>query len=183
MNLQSFKFVEQRGREGHEGFFPIDGSPIAGQIATIAADINAPQLASSQFQFRALDETVLQTFTMEEIPWPVEPGEPQPVDLARMFQGQVTVPSEPFRVYLTGTDASGNTVERRLPELFDPVSVKVTALQLPDMYPGQSLTHIVEVTNLGPADTFSLTASDDKGYAPFTQPNFHSQQTRPKRLR
>jgi len=70
----------------------------------------------------------------------------------------------PFRVYLTGIDSSGQGVERLLSQVFEPQTVKVDSVQMLDMYPGQTLTHIFSVTNFGTADTFRLTVGDDQGY-------------------
>src|SRR5262249_3561521 len=75
------------------------------------------------------------------------------------------LPAQPFRVLVTGKDTLGIPFQRTVPTLFTPQTVKVSPTNQPDGLPqGQSVLLTYTVQNVGPADTFTLMASDGKSY-------------------
>jgi hypothetical protein len=78
------------------------------------------------------------------------------------FVGAVTLPLDKFRVYAHGTDASGNAVTRAFPVLFGVQTVRVRPVaDGVRLASGVSTPVDFDVTNLGPAATFAITAADD----------------------
>ena len=94
LDLSSFKFVEPGGRPGHEGFFPIDGLPLAGQEGTVDA-VMSGDFNTAQFSLRSQTGAVLQKFPLSLVP-----------ETTDEFVGQVTPPTSSFRVYVTGQDST-----------------------------------------------------------------------------
>ena len=152
MQLGPVAFVERRGREGHEGLFPINGQPVLGD----------PQLARARFQGS------VGTVTFEAVSaagahladLPLVAGDPDAS--ADEFVGAVTLPLEKFRVYAHGTDASGRAVTRAFPVLFGVQTVRVRPVSEGVRLAAGVTTPVeFDVTNLGPAGTFFITAADD----------------------
>ena len=94
--------MELAGRPGHQGFFRIDGLPLAGQEAIVDAVVSGP-FGTAQFDLRGRSGAPLQTLALT--PAPETPEE---------FAGKVTPPNTPFLVYLTGQDAGGHRYQRVL---------------------------------------------------------------------
>lgn len=159
LDLSSFRFVEPRGRTGHQGMFPIAGLPLAGQTNTVDAVVSGA-FNTAQFEFRSKAGAVVQSLSLSQGAGEF-PGE---------FSGQVTLPDVPFLVYVTGADGSGATYQRVLPTMFTPQRVKITAPPSQDLRPGQTTTYTFQVKNLGPANTFNFTAVDDKGFVSSVNP-------------
>jgi hypothetical protein len=82
----------------------------------------------------------------------------------KVYSGEVTVPSVPFHVYVTGQTTSGDTYQRLLPGVIRPQTVEIIAPPIPNLHPGQSMTYRMQVKNSGPANTFELTGVDDENY-------------------
>src|SRR5205823_4243512 len=81
------------------------------------------------------------------------------------YYGTLTLPTERFRVYASGTDAAGNTFLRAFAPTFRAQSVKVEATTLPSALPaGRRSTATFTVTNLGAPGSFRLTAVDPSGF-------------------
>jgi len=167
ISLNSFDFVELHDRP-HDGHFPINGSPIAGRVTTVSAQIDAEGASTAVFQLRGLDGTVLQTVNLQELPWPGDDtfdGLPEPrISGLKDYAGDVTVPNTPFQVYLTGLDTNGNPYQRILPGIFRPQTVEIITPTIPNLHPGQNFTYQFDVKNSGPADTFVLSGSDDQNF-------------------
>jgi von Willebrand factor A domain-containing protein 7 len=158
LDFDSFRFVQQAGRPGHEAFMPVNGFPIAGQASKVAAQLSAGQVTTAQFELPAPDGTTLQTLSLEEVPSPS--AEP----VFKEFFGETTVPAASFLAYVTGLDASGQPYQRLLPGTVKPQTVKITTPGLADLSPGQTTTYAVKVTNLGPAGDFEITGVDDQNF-------------------
>ncbi|HEX8116930.1 MAG TPA: hypothetical protein VF521_06645, partial [Pyrinomonadaceae bacterium] len=165
MHSARFDFAEVGGVSGHVGMFPIQSSPLVGATQNVMASIAATGASNVQFEFRNTDGSLLQTLNMTEIPpLPADPDIDPVADVQRVFVGEVTVPSVPFQVFVTGVDTNGVTYQRMVPGLIRPQTLEVTPPAFEDMSPGQARTYKVKVRNAGPADTFRLGASDDLHY-------------------
>lgn len=158
LDFDSFRFVEQGGRPGHEGFYPVNGFPLAGRTSKVAAQLSAGQVTTARFELRAPDGTTLQTFSLEEVPNPS--AEP----VFNEYFGVTTVPADSFLAYVTGLDANGRPYQRLLPGTLRPQTVKITAPGLADLSPGQTTDYTVKVTNLGARSNFTLTGVDDQNF-------------------
>jgi hypothetical protein len=165
LDLSSFRFVELGGRPGHQGFFPIDGLPLAGQEGTVKA-VMSGDFNTAQFELRSETGTVLQTLALSPVP-----------ETTDEFSGQVTPPASSFRVYVTGQDITGANYQRLLSGSIPPQTVKIDAPMSQDLLPGQSLTYTFTITNLGASDTFSFTGSDDENYLTAITPTVFSLNT------
>ena len=152
LDLSSFNFVEPGGAGAHTGFFPIDGMPLARHEGTVDAVVSG-NFNTAQFTFRSETGAVLQTLALSQVP-----------ETTDEFSGQVTPPTSPFRVYVTGQDVTGANYQRLLSASIQPQTVKIHAPMSQDLRPGESLTYTFKVTNLGLADRFNFTAFDDEGF-------------------
>ena len=152
LDLSSFRFVEPGGAGAHPGFFPIDGLPLAGHEGMVDAIITG-DFNMAHFTFRSETGAILQTLSLSAVPGTTDE-----------FSGQVTPPTSPFRVYVTGQDITGANYQRLLSASIQPQTVKIDAPMSQDLQAGQSVTYTFTVHNLGLADHFSFTASDDKRF-------------------
>jgi len=169
LDLSSFRFVELGGRPGHQGFFPIDGLPLAGQEGTVKA-VMSGDFNTAQFELRSETGTVLQTLALSPVP-----------ETTNEFSGQVTPPASSFRVYVTGRDITGANYQRLLSGSIRPQTVDIDAPVSQDLGPGQSFTYTFTITNLGASDTFSFTGSDDENYLTAISPSTFSLNTNESR--
>src|SRR4029079_361041 len=86
--------------------------------------------------------------------------------------GPVTLPSERFRVYARGTDDAGHVVVRAFPALFGVQTVRVRPVETGiSLGLGQTTPVHFDVTNLGPATTFVITAADDARFVSGVSPS------------
>jgi len=165
LNLSSFNFVELGGGGAHQGLFPIDGLPLAGKEGTVDA-VMSGDFSTAQFELRSETGTVLQTLALSTVP-----------ETTDEFSGQVTPPTSSFRVYVTGRDITGANYQRLLSGSIRPQTVQIDAPMTQDLRPGEILTYMFTVTNLGAADTFSFTGSDDENYLTAISPTAFSLNT------
>jgi uncharacterized repeat protein (TIGR01451 family) len=150
LQLGSLRFVEPGGSPGHDGLFPINGLPVLGVTNTVDTVIDGA-FSSAQLEMRSPDNTLLNTVMLNAVP--ESNGE---------FLSTVTLPSTPFRFYVTGSDSAGHAFSRVLPALTTPELVRVIAPTPQQLVPGQPLTYTFNVTNTGPTDVFTVTAVDDQ---------------------
>jgi hypothetical protein len=78
--------------------------------------------------------------------------------------GPLTVPTAPFVVYATGADAAGNPFQRAFSTTIAPQSLTVTAPPTQDLGVGKTTIYTFQLKNLGAADTFVVSASDDRHF-------------------
>jgi hypothetical protein len=164
LRLSSFDVVEAHGLPEHEGYEPIAGQPIAGQINKLAAEISAGTFNSAAFELRSPGGAVIQTLALSEIPNTEAGG-------AREYFGEATLPGDPVMAYVTGTDVNGHAFQRVMPRVIKPQTVQITAPSLKRIYPGHELGFNVQVTNYGVAGTFQLTASDETDFITYISPS------------
>jgi hypothetical protein len=138
------------------GYFPIQGYPVAGVAQTVEATISG-DTSDVQFEFRAVDGTLLGSAALN--PVTVYPG------VQTLFASEnVNLPTQPFRVYAVGKDASGTPFERVLSNLIVPQTVAVTGPGDQNLLQGTDTTYTFKVTNYGAADSFTVAAVDDQGF-------------------
>jgi hypothetical protein len=155
IRLDHFAFVTLAGRPGHPGFYQIPGQPVSGVSQTGLAILQGP-FASANFKLVSQSSTDLQTINLAQ-------GDPDAE--ASEFVGSFVVPSQPFRVVVTGIDNLGQAFQRIFPQLFTGESVTIAASNTIDSVPAGSTSSLsYTVTNLGPASTFIITASDNQGF-------------------
>ncbi|WP_162601576.1 hypothetical protein [Occallatibacter savannae] len=146
------EFVELRGRPGHEGFFKINGQPIAGQPATLQVSMSATQVETTEFELVNTKGEALEKLHLKTI------------DHDREFlelTGEVKLPDQPFRIAVTGRDAKGMPYQRFDSPLFHGESVQVVPkVSFDEIAPGEKRTGEFEVRNFGPARTFKVTVTD-----------------------
>lgn len=163
IDVSSFEFLELDQEGPHPGFVPLTSNPIAGRTTTVGATLVAEGASTSSIQLRGLDGTVLQTLNLQELPWPGDnPALPLPRETNfKDYIGNITVPNVPFQVYVTGTTSSGSQYQRVVPGVVRPQTLEIIADSIPNLHPGQSFTHNIQIKNSGAADTFQLAGTDD----------------------
>ena len=161
LDLTSFRFVEERGRPGHTGMFPIAGLPVAG-VPTVTHAVMSGAFSSATFELRHKTGAVLQTLMLD----------PVSADLPNEFFGPVTPPGGTFLVYVTGTDENGVPYQRVMPSSVLPQTIQLIAPNPVELRPGVLTSYAFQVDNLGPAGTFRVVASDDKGFLAGVNPAF-----------
>jgi hypothetical protein len=95
-----FAFVEMRGRPGHQGWFPIERLPRAGE--TVECEVEVDGYATG---------VLVATVTEDGRPLGVLPMDAQD-DARSHYFGRCVVPAVPFRVVVTGRDAHGQPFRR-----------------------------------------------------------------------
>ena len=150
--LANFEFVEFGGRPDHEGFFALEGNPIALSNASVVADVSG-EFSSASFVLRDLEGNDIVNIAAEtgneEIP-------------AQTFLGETQIPQQEFLAYAIGETASGEPFSRILPGKFTPTTVEIRRLGLLDFYPVGSTANIeFSVFNRGDEDReFEFTVTD-----------------------
>ncbi len=159
--FSSFDFVTLTGRIGHEGYFPIPGQPVVGDTQTVVGRLSGT-VTNVGFSMVTEAGDPLQSLVLAQGDANAPPDD---------YVGTVPLPSQPFRVVVTGKDASGVPFQRTIPALFHPQTVRVSPTNQPDGLPqGQNVLLTYTVQNVGPADTFTLTSSDGKSYVASVTP-------------
>jgi hypothetical protein len=153
LRLDSFEFVELRGRPGHEGYFPVDGFPLSRIETHARAQMNGP-FATAVFEMRDVQNRAIAPLALEA----------EPADREEFF-GSLKPPGKSFRVYVTGTDAAGLEYQRLQSQMISPQTFRVTAISVPeDVWPGGKASYIFRAQNFGEAASFQVTAVVASGY-------------------
>ena len=156
------EFVKLGGRPGHEGLFKIQGQPITGEPATLQASISATDARTTEFAFVSQRGDVLQTVRIK------------PSDNDREFlefNGDVALPSVPFRLSVSGRDLKGMPYQRFYAPLFHAESVQVVPkFDFDEIAPGETRDAEFEVKNLGPARSFKVMETDSRRFVTKAEP-------------
>ena len=161
LRLNSFSFVEFTGRPAHEGLFPIQGQPIAGETHTGLASLLGDFSTATWALVSESGDTVTSLNLTR--------GDPNAS--ADEFVGTLTLPNVPFRVVVSGSDPTGSPFQRLYPTLFRVQTVKVTPDPFPDSLPIGRSTLTFSVQNAGAGDTFRISAADNFGFVSTVQPS------------
>jgi von Willebrand factor A domain-containing protein 7 len=159
-DLESFRFLEPRGRPGHQGYYPISGQPLTGQ-RYLAGAVLSNSLSALNFEFRTSQGTVLESLLLP-------PGEGP---LADTYYGNVTVPGGTFNLYVSGLDSSGATFQRVRAIAIQPQTIQLIKPAVDGLKAGVASTLIFSVKNFGARDTFRFVAIDNKGFVQSVNPS------------
>ncbi|MFA6955433.1 MAG: hypothetical protein WC538_06130 [Thermoanaerobaculia bacterium] len=96
-SLDSFEFVERRGRPGHEGLFPIERTPKRGETLMARGETSGT-ISKVSFSFVTGDGKPI-----ARCPLTLQEGE---------WLGSCSVPAQPFRVTVAGVDGAGKPFRR-----------------------------------------------------------------------
>lgn len=160
--------VEESGRFGHTGLFPINGSPVLGSAGLVQAVLEGA--SADQLEIRKLTGELVSVhaFTAAESE-----------DLGQgihKYQAPVTLDEIPVRFFLRGKDASGVTFLRAYPTSYSaqPIRVSVERADF-KLEPGHSKAVNFVIENLGVDGDFDFLASaSDKVIDPsFIPPTVH----------
>lgn len=151
--FSQFQFVEEGGRPGHSGAFPLTGAPAPNKRVYALANVGRFAVTKS-YEFRSPEGTVLARFELSNN----DPADPT------SETGLVTIPAGPFKVYAVGQDNNRNAYQRVIGNVVNPQTVSVTAPVAVGLPQGQATNYIFSVRNDGPAATFRFSAVDDKGF-------------------
>jgi hypothetical protein len=149
--------VQQSGRLGHEGMFPVIGSPVLGDDGRI--EVTMKGASADQLEVRRLNGELVSAH-----PFSAEEGENLGEGVYK-YHADVTFDSTPVRFFLRGKDANGVAFLRAYPTSYAAqplkVSVQDAAFQLE---PGHRKTVNFVVENRGPDATVQFRASASPNY-------------------
>jgi len=157
------EFVRKGGRPGHEGFFRIDGQPVAGKPAIIRASLSSASSAGARTaEFYLANERgeIIQKLEMNSIN-----------SAHDEFAGTASVPDTPFRVAVTGIDSNGRQYQRFFGHLFHSESVEVLWNRAFEELPaGNAKQAEFTIRNSSFSRTFKLTVTDARRFAVSVEP-------------
>lgn len=159
LTFPQFRFVEQRGRPGHEGAYAIAGSPAPGRNLAVQASLGRSTSAVT-YEFRTPEGQVLNRFTLSG----TDPSD------HLVQSGQVAVPTVPFKVYAMGRDEARIAFQRVIGHIVTPQTVSVVAPVAVSLPRGQVTTYRFAVHNAGATDTFAFSAVDDRHFVRSVSP-------------
>lgn len=163
IQLNSFQFVELTGRPDHEGLFPIAGQPLVNSeqkaLASLLGVVN-----TTQFKLLSDNGSLIQSISL---------AQNHPDAAADEYVGDLVLPVQPFRVAVTGLDATGLPYQRLFPTLFRAQSLGVSisdGSNIPSLIAGTTTTLTFVVQNLGSTNTFRIIAADNRGFVSRVEP-------------
>jgi len=152
----SARFVKPGGRPGHEGLFKISGQPLAGIPATLQTSLSAKEVQSTEF--RLVTE---RGDTIQELQMNAANADRTFLEFVGTFQP----PQQPFRVAVTGRDASGHAYQRFFSSLFHAETVEVSPAQEFDELAGGDTKQLTfAVRNIGTPTEFKITVTDARHF-------------------
>jgi len=153
LKLRRFEFVQENS-DIHGGFFAIDGQPLANSEVIGQAVLFGP-VVTTQFDLVKENGNVIKT---------VDLNRNFPRAVQEYFLGKFSLPTQPFRLVVSGTDDTGAPFRRQNPVVYRGRTVKVEPLSTEtELVPGKSVTFEFKVTNFGSPATYSITAVDSLG--------------------
>ncbi len=153
--IVGFNFVELKGRPAHEAFFPLDGQPLNTTEQYVML-IMAGDIKTIEIHLVSLDGNKLKKIELTEI---------SKDDISSEYAGKVSLPTEPFKVLVKGTDSSDLIVERLFNQVYigQTISVK-QVMEKPIIMQANKTTEVgFTILNTGVKDTFILIASKEDG--------------------
>src|SRR5229473_7266345 len=137
----SVEFVKVGGRIGHEGFFRIQGQPLAGTPATLQASLSASATKTTEFYLVTERGQTIQKLQLHAVNTDREFLE---------FAGSVDLPAVPFRVAVGGHDSNGKPYQRFFSNLFHAESVEISPkLDFDELAAGSTRKALFTVRNIG----------------------------------
>jgi hypothetical protein len=154
------EFVREAGRPGHEGFFRIDGQPVAGKPAMIRASISAEGTRNTEFYLASERGEIIQELQMHAVD-----------SAGDEFMGTADLPHVPFRVAVTGIDGAGKQYQRFFASLFRAENLEVSWNRTFDELPAGNTQQVqFTVFNTGASGTFKVTAVDAHQFVAKVEP-------------
>jgi len=159
----SAQFVKTGGRPGHEGLFKISGQPLAGIPATLQASLSAKEVQTTEFRLVTERGDPIQELQMKAAS----------ADRTFLeFVGTFQPPQQPFRVAVTGLDASGHAYQRFFPSLFHAETVEVLpAQEFDELAAGDTKQLTFAVQNIGPPTEFKINVTDARHFVSYVVPS------------
>ena len=145
-DLLTAEFVRRGGRPGHEGLFPITGSPIAGRPAMLRVALSEPEERLPVFELFSAQGRPIQRVTLDRV------GDDE-------FVGEIELPSSPFRVGVSGTNADGVRYQRMIGRMYRAESVEVVPPVLDEVKAGADTPIEFIVRNYGGRVRYRVTAT------------------------
>jgi von Willebrand factor A domain-containing protein 7 len=144
LDLVRAEFVG-RASPDSEGF-KIAGQPVLGRPATLRAQVAGPAMKSYQFVLLSAEGQPIKNVALAQV-------------ADSVWEGTFDLPSEPFRVAVTGVDGSGTRYQRssRLPFHAEMVEVRPAALQA-SLHSGSEGRAAFTIRSAGPAARFRIVA-------------------------
>jgi len=154
-------FMYLGGRPGHEGYFRIPGQPLFGRPQLLRVTVSGA-LQSTEFRLVSAAGETIQPIRME--------GGDSSGD-NHEYMGTVSLPSQPFRVAVSGRDGNGLPFERWYLSQFHATTVQIQSPDFPDEVAAGSTSQLeFIVNNYGASDTFQILAVDSTGTILQAQP-------------
>jgi hypothetical protein len=151
--------VRAGGRPGHEGWFRIDGQPVAGRPATIRASLSPAGARTVEFYLVGERGDAIRTLQL------------QPLNSTEEFLGTADLPVMPFRIAVKGLDANGKQYQRFFARLFHAESVEVSwSRTFDELSAGSAKQAEFTIRNTGYARTFKLTVTDARKFVSKFEP-------------
>lgn len=159
-DIVSARFVKPGGRPGHEGLFPIDGNPAAGEPGVMEVSL-MEQLQDVTIGIRRPNGELIDQAEIQQ-----RDGDD--------YLANLDVPSETFRVYVRGTDPTGQAVQRAVSGTVSPQRFFVKPVDRPlSVWPGDPATLRFQIENRGEDASFVAYAVTGSGSnAAVTPQNF-----------
>ena len=145
-DLLTAEFVRRGGRPSHEGLFPIDGSPIAGRPAMLRVTLSEPEERVPVFELFSAQGRAIQRVTLDRV-------------ADDEFVGEIELPSSPFRVGVSGTNADGIRYQRMVGRMYRAESVEVVSPVLGEVKAGADTPIEFIVRNYGGRVRYRVTST------------------------
>jgi hypothetical protein len=163
IHIISAEFVRRGGRPGHEGFFRIQGQPLAGSPATLRVSLSAASADTAEVRLISERGDIIQSPAMRALNSDRE---------FLQLLGSLDLPGPQFRVAVTGLDLRGRQYQRVFAGLFRAESVEVTPMVDFDELPaGSTKQATFQVRNTGAPHHFNLTVTDAHHFVTKVEPN------------
>jgi hypothetical protein len=153
LSIVNVEFVRPGGRPGHEGLFRIHGQPLAGAPATLRAVLSREHIGSAVFDLVSQQADPIAGMIR------LKPDSTSGDEFVSTFE----LPSQPFRVRVSGLDQAGKAYQRIFHTLFHAETVEVVPpVEIDDVAPGSSRAIPFTIHNVGAAATFRIIAADGR---------------------
>lgn len=153
ISLRQFRFVERGGNPDHPVDASISGQPVS--VANTAMAYLTGGHTDVTFKLVTPGGELIQDLTMTE----------EATNAPGHFVGAVVLPTQPFKVVVTGLDTNGVAFQRAYPTVFQVQPVEVRSLQenAPGLHPGVPYHLRYLVSNFGDSGVFNVTITGGDG--------------------
>lgn len=150
-------FLEEAGRPGHGGSFPLQGPPTQGTSFMLRAEVYG-QVSSVGYSFLDTDGNTLASGPLISNPT----GATLP---ANHFVAPVTVPAQPFSILISASGSDGQPLMYQTAKVFNPPNYSLRIIPSPAVLaPGQSVGLSLQLSSSGASGAFTLTLLLPSGF-------------------